>query len=80
MSAAVLKERSVDDGVMFSRAPPTVGECDEGWRVTDKKTLIRSAGCQLNAAEDHDFLSILDLRNVSFGIDTYTNTGCAIIE
>lgn len=30
-SAAVLKQRSADDGVMFSRAPPSVGECDEDW-------------------------------------------------
>lgn len=55
---------------MFSRAPPTVAECDEDWSVTDKKSPIRSAGCQLNTPEAYDFLSVLDLRNVSFGVDT----------
>lgn len=65
---------------MFSRAPPAAGECDEDWSVTDKKTLIRSAGCQLNTAEAHDFLTVLNLRDVSFGTDTYTNTRCALTE
>lgn len=31
VSAAALKQRSVHDGVTFSRAPPAVGECDEDW-------------------------------------------------